>query len=95
MDDMFLQLAVMFLALVAASGGSVPLINWLKGLLDVKDQGAVVLSWCVALLVALATAVVSGEVSPDLLDSPEAVAAVIATVVGMTQKIYRSGWVPD
>lgn len=82
-----IQVATIIVALIAGVGGTVPLVNWLKSVLNLSGRGAQLLAVGVSILFATATAIAQGFISPDTL-TPENYATIILAVLTASQFEY-------
>lgn len=83
-----LQVATIVVALIVGAGGTVPLVNWLKSVLNLSGRSAQLLAVGVSILFATATAIVQGFINPDML-TPENYATIILAVVTASQVEYN------
>ena len=80
------QIAVI-IAAVAGGAAVVPVVNWIKGQLNLEGWGALALTGVVALVIALAELIAAGEL--DLFAvTPESIASTFLLVLYASQKVY-------
>lgn len=82
-----LEIATLIVALVVGVGGTVPLVSWLKSVLNLSGRGAQLLAVGVSILFATAMAIAQGFISPDTL-TPENYATIILAVLTASQFEY-------
>lgn len=85
--DSIVQIAALVVALIVGAGGTVPIVNWLKSTLNLSGRAAQVLALVVSLLLATATAIVQGIISPETM-TPEAYATIALAVLTASQVEY-------
>ena len=91
--EIVLAVAGALVSLVAAAGGTVAIVNWVKNLFGWEGQMVHVLSWLVASALGILTAVVNGQITPELFASDPAtiintLVLILFTAVG-AEKYYR------
>jgi hypothetical protein len=80
------QFAIVIAAL-AAGGGMVYAVNWLKGALGVEGNWARLLTLVVAVVVALAIGLADGVISAEF--QPESLSVILLYVIGASQYWYN------
>lgn len=84
------ELAAVILGIIAASGGTTALVDWLKAALNLEGTWALVLTWVVGGVVALVGGVAAGTISPEIFGDPIAAIAIILSVLFGADKIYQT-----
>ena len=85
--SVLIQVAGIILSLIGGVG-TVPLVNWLKGALNISGRWVQILTAAVAVLVATLTMLVSGAISPQPLTS-DYVIGLFAAVLTASQAEYN------
>jgi len=82
----YLNQAAIVVAALAAGGGMVYLVNWIKGALNVSGNAARALTLVTAVLVAVAIGIVEGVISQDF--QTEQDSTIRFFVIGASQHWY-------
>lgn len=80
------QIAII-IAAIAGGTAVVPVVNWIKGWLNLEGWGALILTGAISLIIALAELIAAGELNL-LAVTPEAIASTFLMVLYASQKVY-------